>query len=409
MSLTPMVPPPAASHGFAYLFERFPSFSQTFCAREVKAMRELGLTFPVFSIRTPANEPAQDELADAGPVYYLPEKFDVILATDTNFRRAARKAQETLDHVWGGEKEKRRIYEALWLGPILQEANIRHIHVHFAGTAARTAFWLKRLFGINYSVTAHANDIFRDECPLRLAQIFEAAAVVVTVSDFSLRYLQENYPDLREKFHRVYNGIEPGRFRSSDFPAGQPLIISVGRYIEKKGFSDLINACALLGDRDFACQIIGEGQREEELKEHAARLGLAAHVVVTGPKTESEIATLLARSRLFILPCLKAADGAVDNLPTVIMEAMAAGLPVVSTSVAGVPEMVVDGKTGFVVAEKDPASLAERIRRLLDDANLAREMGHAGRELCGQLFDVRHTSKSLLDLLKSHGAFSQSS
>jgi len=399
--------PLVASNGFAYLFERFPSFSQTFCAREVKAMRAQGLTFPVFSIRTPSNEPEQDELDDAEPVQYLPEKFDAILAADCDFRRAARKAQHALDQIWGCDKEKHRIYEALWLGPLLQQAEIRHVHVHFAGTAARTAFWLKRLFAITYSVTAHANDIFRDECPTRLAQIFEAAVVVVTVSDFSLRYLQENYPALRGKFYRVYNGIEPERFHSSNFPAGRPLILSIGRYIEKKGFSDLITACSMLKGRDFECQIIGHGPLEEELKNQVVRLDLAGRVVITGPKTESEINALLARSRLFVLPCLNAADGAVDNLPTVIMEAMAAGRPVISTSVAGVPEMVRDGKTGFLVAEKDPQAVAERLIRLLDDKPLAREMGRAARELCGERFDVRHTSKSLFDILASHGAISQ--
>ena len=93
---------PAAPRGFAYLFEKFPSFSQTFCAREVKALRDQGLIFPVFSIRRPIDEPPQDELADSGPVQYLPEKFDTILASDSGFRRAARKAQGDLDHTWGG-------------------------------------------------------------------------------------------------------------------------------------------------------------------------------------------------------------------------------------------------------------------------------------------------------------------
>ena len=394
----------SAPLGFAYLFERFPSFSQTFCVREVEAMHGRGLEFPVFSIRKPAGEPLQDYFSDIGPIYFLPEKFDTILASDTIFRRSARRALESLRALWGCEEQKRRIYEALWLGPMLREAGIRHIHVHFAGSAARTAFWLKKLFGVEYSLTAHANDIFRDEPPERLAQIFRAATVVVTVSEFSLRYLRANYPSQGEKFFRVFNGIEVERFPTSSFPCGRPLILSVGRYIAKKGFCTLVEACSRLEDRDFECQIIGNGPLEESLREQAALLGVEKRVSITGPKPEGEIKRLLERARMFVLSCTRAEDGAMDNLPTVIMEAMAAGLPVVSTSVAAVSEMIVDGETGFIVPERDSSALAERMACLMDDPELARAMGMKGRERCRELFDLDRTSTTLCEILTEHGA-----
>ncbi len=391
--------------GFAYLFEKFPSFSQTFCVREVEAVRGHGVSFPVYSIRRPTSEPTQDMFENAGEVGYLPEKYDEIIASDRGFRQAARKGLEELKELWGSEAEKRRIYEALWLGPRLKKAGVGHVHVHFAGIASRTVFWMKRYFGIGYSVTAHANDIFRDEPPERLTQIFAEARVVVTVSDFSVRYLQEHFPAQREKFVRVYNGIKPEGFAVSGHPAGRPLIVTVGRYIEKKGFGDLIEACALLGGRDFECQIIGHGPLEEEMKAQAERLGLGGRVVVAGPRTEGEIKEMLGRAHLFVLPCINAADGAMDNLPTVIMEAMAAGLPVVSTAVAAVPEMVIDGESGFVVPEKNPGLLAEKMAQLLDDGELRERMGRRGLEHCREVFDVRKTSGALLNTLKTHGAF----
>jgi colanic acid/amylovoran biosynthesis glycosyltransferase len=393
----------SAPLGFAYLFERFPSFSQTFCAREVQAMRRRGLAFPVFSLRNPSGEPAQD-FSDVEPVYFLPEKFDAILASDARFRRSARRALETLRALWGSEEQKRRIYEALWLGPVFREAGIRHIHVHFAGSAARTAFWLNRLFGVEYSVTAHANDIFRDEPPERLDQIFRAAAAVVTVSEFSLRYLRVSYPSHAGKFYRVFNGIEVDQFRISSFPVGRPLILSVGRYIPKKGFGTLVETCARLDGRDFECQIIGNGPLEESLKEQAALLGVARCVSITGPKAENEIKRLLERSRMFVLCCTKTVDGAMDNLPTVIMEAMAAGLPVISTNVAAVSEMIADGETGFIVPESDSGALAQKMACLLDDPSLARAMGAKGRERCRELFDLEKTSAALCDILSEHGA-----
>jgi colanic acid/amylovoran biosynthesis glycosyltransferase len=401
-----MMPPTiAAPRGFAYLFERFPSFSQTFCVREVEAMHGRGIEFPVFSIHKPAGEPVQDCFVDIGPIYFLPEKFDSILATDTAFRRSARRALESLRALWGCEDQKRRIYEALWLGPILREAGIRHVHVHFAGSAARTGFWLKRLFGIEYSVTAHANDIFRDDPRERLDQVFSAAAAVVTVSDFSLNYLREKFPSERGKFYRVFNGIETDRFPVSSFPNGRPLIVSVGRYIPKKGFCTLVDACSRLDSRDFECQIVGNGPLEISLKEQAALLGIQDRVQITGPKPEGEIKGLLERSRMFVLACARTEDGAMDNLPTVIMEAMAAGLPVISTDVAAVPEMVVEGETGFIVPEKDSAALAQKMAQLMDDPHLARMMGMKGRARCRELFSIDKTSASLFEILSGHGAF----
>lgn len=396
----------SAPFGFAYLFERFPSFSQTFCVREVEAVHGRGFEFPVFSIRKPVGEPVQDYFSNIGPIYFLPEKFDTILAADANFRRSARKALESLRALWGCEEQKRRIYEALWLGPMLRDAGIRHLHVHFAGSAARTAFWLKRLFGVEYSITAHANDIFRDEPPERLAQIFFSATLVVTVSEFSLAYLRKKFPSQAGKFFRVYNGLDVERFHPSSFPSGRPLILSVGRYIPKKGFCTLIEACSRLESKEFDCQIIGNGPLEESLKEQAALLGVAPSVALTGPKTEGEIRRLLERSRMFILSCTRTDDGAMDNLPTVIMEAMAAGLPVVSTDVAAVAEMIVDEKTGFIVPERDSRALGQKIACLLEDVELARSMGTEGRARCRDLFDLNKTSAELSELLIDHGAIS---
>ncbi len=396
--------PKETGSGFAYLFEKFPSFSQTFCAREVAAVRKLGVDFPVYSIRRPTDEPNQDVFAGIGEVTYLPEKFDVILAEDTDFRRAARKGLEQLRDMWGCEEEKKRIYEALWLGPRLQKAGVEHVHVHFAGLGSRTAFWLHKLFGIRYSITAHANDIFRDEPPERLKQIFDAAALVVTVSDFSLRFLQDNYPSSRDRFYRVYNGIDTGAFTVSPLPAGRPLIVSVGRYIEKKGFSYLIEACAQIRDLDFECLIIGHGPLDESLKAQVASLGLGDKVSIAGPRSEGEIKELLARAHLFVLPCVTAADGAMDNLPTVLMEAMSAGVPCISTALAAVPEMIADGVTGYVVPEKDATAEADRMRLLLTNPDQSREMGRTGLQRARDLFDIGHTSDALTQLFRKHDA-----
>jgi glycosyltransferase involved in cell wall biosynthesis len=391
-----------ASTSFAYLFERFPSFTQTFCFREVLEMRRQGVLAPIFSIRDPRGEPRQDFPPELnGLTAYVPASFDERIRDDATFRRKARAAIDDLKKLWGGEGEKRRVYEALWLLPEMRRLGIGHVHTHFAGTAARTAFWLHRLGGIRYSFTAHANDIFCDEPRERLEMLIRDAACVVTVSDFSADYLRAQFPTHAAKVRRVYNGIHLDRFRPSE-PAQPPLIVAVGRYIEKKGFPDLIAACRQLGDRAFECKIVGEGPLEGELR--AAAEG-DLRIEITGPKCETEIADLLARASVFALPCIDEAAGGKDNLPTVIMEAMAASVPVISTRVAGVPEMIEDGRTGFLVEQHDVAALTAKLAELLDEPARAQEMGVAGRALCEQKFATERTTAELKHVLTECGAF----
>ncbi len=395
----------AAGGGFAYLFERFPSFTQTFCFREVLALRRRGVEAPIFSLRDPRGEPRQDFPPElAGLTTYVPSSFDERIAEDATFRREARRAIEDLRELWGDETEKRRIYEALWLLPELRRRGVGHVHVHFAGIAARTAFWLNRLGGIRYSFTAHANDIFCDEPLERLGMLIANAALVVTVSDYSVRFLRERFPVHAAKVRRVYNGIDLTRFPRSEPDAARPLILAVGRYIEKKGFADLVEACRQLGPRPFECLIVGQGPLEDTL--HAAALG-EPRIVVTGPKSEREIAELLARTSIFALPCVDEAKGGKDNLPTVIMEAMAAGVPVVSTPVAGVPEMVIEGETGRLVPPHDPAALAAALAEMLDEPARSRAWGEAGRARCEALFATDRVAAELHAALEQAGAFRQ--
>ena len=155
----------------------------------------------------------------------------------------------------------------------------------------------------------------------------------------------------------------------------------------------------MLPDLPLECRIIGEGPLEAELRALAEALGQQGRVVIAGPSPESEILEQLHRSTLFVLPCVTDSKGDSDNLPTVIMEAMAAGLPVVSTPVAGVPEMVIEGVTGWLAPEHSPEALAAKIRSLLQDETLCQSMGAAGAARCRELFDVRKTCAELHRIL----------
>jgi colanic acid/amylovoran biosynthesis glycosyltransferase len=385
---------------FAYLFERFPSFTQTFCFREVEEMVRQGMAPAIYSIRE-ADEGSAADTSLLRHIRYLPRDEDLNKAV-----RDARAAHQIHSDVWdvfagwGDRGDKTRLYEAAWLGLELKRRRIRHVHAHFAGMAARTAYWIKQFYGIGYSFTGHANDIFCEtDFPVSLDELVKEARLVVTETDFSRDWLRRRCPDWASKIERVYNGIHPEEFALADFSAEPPEILSVGRLIEKKGFGELIEACSLLRGVDYRCRIIGAGPLEGPLREQIAQAGVTHRVSLEGPRPESEVIGFLKRARVFALACARDPDGGSDNLPTVIMEAMAAGLPVVSTRVAGIPEMIAEGQTGRLLDEHDVPGLAAALEALLKDASLARRYGAAGRALAGQKFATGQTTSHLKHLL----------
>ena len=388
----------------AYLFERFPSFGQTFCYREVAELERQGTKVHVYSIRRPVDEPKQDwDQELVGRVHYLPEESALVREVDRALRegKTSPAAREAIEK-WGRQLDFLRLYQAVYVGMRLRQDGLKRLHAHFAGMAARTAFWLDQFFGIPYSFTAHANDIFAPrDFAISLAKLVQGAVAVVTVSDYSAGLLKERFPESAGKIHRVYNGIDLSRFHPADFGSGVPAIVSIGRLIEKKGFADLIEACRLLKPRGrpFACEIIGEGPLEAKLHAQIAEAGLESCVKLAGPLTQSEIVSRLAFATIFVLPCRREADGGMDNLPTVIMEAMAAGLPVISTPLGGIPEMIEHEINGELVPEHDPAAICAAMERLIADPARARKFGDRGQEMARKKFSIEANVRKLRTLL----------
>ena len=388
----------------AYVFERFPSFGQTFCYREVAELIRQGAEVSIFAIRRPKDEPPQDwDEAVVRRVVYVPEEAELVKETERAMRRGElpNEAIRALKE-WGRQSDFLRLYQAAWIGARLKTAGLARVHAHFAGMAARTAYWINRFFGFSFSVTAHANDVFAPRpYAVSLEKIFDAAVAVVTVSDFSVRQLANRFPRAAAKLYRVYNGVDLDRFRLATFTSDPPLILSVARLIEKKGFADLIGACAQIKDRalDFRCEIIGEGPLKSELAAKIRAAGLDREVQLLGARTQHEIVGRLAAANVFALPCTTEADGGMDNLPTVIMEAMAAGLPVVSTPLAGVPEMVQPGVTGELVPDRDPRALADAIESLVTQPSRAQELGRAARKIAEAKFSIETNVRALAEIL----------
>ena len=396
-------------HHLAYIFERFPTFTQTFCVREILELERIGVSPLIFSIHDTRGEDIHNFPEDLfGRVIFLPPEDK--LADEVKRLMTARALPQsvvlTLRH-WGERPDKNRVYEAAWIGHKLNElkAGVLHAHSHFAGIGPRTCWWLRKFHGTSYSFTAHANDIFCEpeaQTPAFPA-LFKDASLIVTVSDYTAKRLREQFVDAQTRVQRVYNGLDLAPFMEARAKADRSKvaggILSVGRLIEKKGYDDLVTACGLLRDRGvgFKCRIVGEGPLEENLKSQISNLKLHEHVILTGPMAMSEITRLLAEeTQVFALACKTEQDGGKDNLPTVLMEAMAASLPCVSTRLAGVPEMVVDGVTGLLCNERHPEQLAGMLGALLHDPAQCERMGADGLEHAKKHFAKEVTTRCLL-------------
>jgi len=386
----------------AYLFERFPAFTKTFCAREVAELYRQNYRVPVFSIRRPNDERPVNIPLDEIAIHYLPD------SNSPFFKIPTRWAARRFTHHWRKEidnRDKHRFFEAIYLGNRLKKAGIDHLHVHFAGMATRTAWWIKKLFGINYSFTGHANDIFVEKPDQRvpLESLMAEARFIVTVSDYAVDYLKSRFPVAAHKIYRVYNGINLAQFTPAEPGVQSVRIISVGRLIPKKGYADLIEACSLLYKQGlgFRCTIIGGGPDHVPLRQLIEARSLDQMIELVGPKSQTEIVELLAQSQIFVFPARRDEAGDQDNLPTVLIEAMASGLPIVTSRLAGIPEIITDQINGILVPQRAPEALASAIRSLLLDSKKREKLGASGLSTAREKFSLAATVQELIAIFES--------
>ncbi len=390
-------------HSFAYLFERFPSFVQTFVYREAAEMVRQGANPWLVSIRRP-DDPGELAAKIDAEVFYLPE--EKTLRSEVDQRREAGQLGWSIHRAIPrrrGESDSQRMFEAVWLGPELKKRKTRHVHAHFGGLAARTAWWLRRLYGISYSYTGHANDIFCDtEYPVSNEHLARDAKLIITETDFARTWMEGRYPFTRGKVFRVFNGIDPAGFLPREPEPEIPRLLSVGRYVEKKGFNILIEACGKLRDRavSFSAELVGGGPLEKSLAEQIESGGLRDQVKLLGALSQTEVRRLLASASLFVLASQPDSEGGSDNLPTVLAEAMFAGLACVSTTMAGIPEMITSGRDGLLVAPGDAAKLADAIELLLTDKEQRQQLAAAAQQTAHTKFSIEQTVGELRRLLQ---------
>lgn len=378
----------------AYLVKRYPRFSETFIVNEVLAHEAAGASIDIFALNYSTDTHFQDSIARVrAPVQVLPHKG---LKAETLWQELAtawRRLPKLEDAMSDALAEDVvLVHQASILARAIADRGIEHLHAHFGSSPATVARLAARMAGISYSFTAHAKDLYHEDVDREalLARHGEAATVVA-VSDFNRRFLVEQCGFDPKRVVRIYNGLELDLF-----PHRMPVeqgrrIVAVGRLVEKKGFDDLVEACAVLAERglEFECLVIGQGPLAGPLAELVERHGLGSRVRLLGPRPQEETRRLLATASVFAAPCRVAEDGDRDGVPTTLLEALALGVPSISTDVTGIPEVIVDGATGLVVPERDPKALADAIARLFDDRSLGRDLSLGGRALVEERFDAR--------------------
>ena len=398
-----------------YLYSRYPVISQTFCDAEMLALERQGIELVIGSVYPPLTSLRHEYITRlSAPIHYAPPQ-EILKILERNAKTNGKWPRDLVEQHEAKyrpqAKTDQRARNALYFAGCFAHSGVDHVHVHFANRAAHSAVFLKEISGIPFSVTAHGQDFMKDlGSDDLLREICAAAEFVAAETDYSRDLLRQRCPDSAAKIHRIYNGIDLERFPSSasterggySSPKATPRIVSVGRLVAFKGFDDLINACGELARRkiDFVCDIIGDGPLRETLQAKVRQLDLASRVNLLGSLSQDAVLKKLEAADIFALASTTDAQGATDVFPTVILEAMASARPVVSTRLAGIPELVVDGQTGTLVAPGDSNALAQALEQFLRDPELRLRFGKAGRARIEQHFQIERTVAPLVTMLE---------
>jgi glycosyltransferase involved in cell wall biosynthesis len=435
----------------AFLFPAFPNLHQTFVLWEVLALRERGVSVALFSIKRPSTSTQQPEgKALENEVCYLPSALSPEV-WGANLRQLLRSPLRYLgayvkvvrgwwdDRAAGREWKSSKVSKgapdrertwrerlegafnrspllyllkslwlvpsAVYLGQELERRGIRRLHSHWASYSTTVALVVHWLFDIPFSFTAHAYDIYL--VPRLLGVKVREAEFAVTCAKINARFLQTLAGGAdRGRVIVNYHGTNLDRFKPVERAADGdlPTIVTCGRLEPYKGHHVLLRACAAL-DRPVRCVVVGEGPQRRRLEELAAELGIAERVEFTGPVPQARLAEIYGGADLFVLASVVLeGSGKRDVIPNVLAEAMAMGVPVVSTDISGIAELVVDGVSGRLVAPNDVAALAAAIAELLEDGERRAALARAGRQRVEEIFDRDVNIEELAGLFLQPGA-----
>ena len=402
----------------AYLVKTFPRLSETFILNEILGLERLGVEIHIFSLKKPEDSAVHPDVAQVkGTVTYVPSlgpQFRLrdlgrlvlchLLLVLVGLRRYGAAAK--FHFFKPGKSRLKDFLQAGYLAWVLRREAFDHLHVHFANVPASVAEVVQRFIGMPYSLTAHAKDIYLTPAD-ELARKVRSAECVLTCTAYNQRYLA-GLAAGHTPVRLAYHGIDLSRFGASSTPGSAmrnrpPLILSVGRFCEKKGFKYLIRACRILAHcgYSFQCQIVGYGELQEDLTAMIAAFGLERSVLLPGTMTQDQLAALYPEAKMFVLPCLITDNGDRDGIPNVLIEAMASGVPVISTDVSGISELVTNQENGLLVEQRNALVLAEAMERLLVRPDLCSRLAENGRKTVQQSFTLEASAQRVCEILCS--------
>ncbi len=394
----------------AYVVSRFPAASETFVVRELNALvARGGFEVTLMSLFASVDDFLHPDAAPWAPGLHRPSPTQALGAAAWWLVRRPLRLLAAVGRVIGETRRHPRILGRNLVALALATAHARtvsverieHVHAHFASYPSLSAWLCGRLCDVPYSFTAHAHDIFVSDH--LLAMKVAEARFVVTISEFNRRFLRDYGGDLRTPVEVVHCGVDPGayRFRERRIPADGPIrALCVATLQEKKGHRYLLEALASTPKlARVELDLVGGGPLRDELEELARSLGLAERVRFHGPQDEARVRALLDRADLFVLPSIITPDGEMEGLPVALIEALACGVPAVSTRISGIPELIADGHTGALAEPADAAALAAALERLIANGLEMR----AGRELVEAQFDVSASAARMATLFAGGG------
>ena len=425
-----------------YILKGYPRTSETFITNEIRLLEKMGVGLSIFSVKKLEGEQNHAMVKDIkASVTYLPQadplsesRFSQWLIDNVpkfSTSHALLFKKQPLAYVkvfleclamsfqyrngffeWPREVFFKEFLQAGYIAnAAIESGQIQHLHAHFCHGSTTIAMFASRMSGIPFSFTAHAKDIYLQELNPGnlLRKKMRRAEFLVTCTGANEEHLQRLAPK-GTKIYKIYHGLDTQLFANSaqDSPIisdeKMPVVLSVGRLVEKKGFDFLIKACAILKERGrrFQCQIVGGGDGyTETLVQLIKELGLEDTVNLHGAVTQEELRDIYQQATLFALPCLVVDNGDRDGIPNVLVEAMAMRVPVISTDISGIPELIDNNVNGLLVPEKNALAMADAIEKLLINPALRQQLGDAGRARVCQDFDSQVTTLDLKDLFVS--------